>query len=672
MPYNPPILVKKDTFGKDTYADLEEYIIEKVEHLERRLQTFRSHTLSEYVRLYKGRPRYENVEWPWEGASNLTVPLVGTYTDELLSRIMGGIWMYDPLWTAMLAGDTPDKDGEDQKEMIQTFLSDMSYDPDELDLYRVENGLFQSASKYGTGVVNFPWEYQKEIEMLYIGGGLLPSGDEQSSAEGDESELRSSYAAGRETEIVVKDGPHPEMVPLNRWGFDPAVPNLGNMRFMYHIESLDYWQVKDLRGRSPYYKQEQIDDMLLSPDALQEDELEEELNRSKSIEGGSIATGAARWYIYHLCFSFRINMKSYWFFARYWKQKKNVLFITFNNYPRNIRPYEDAKLAYDEESYLGTGFAELVQIFQRELSNNVNWRTNNRNYAMLGVWRIDPGSKLSSILDLMPGVAIPARKDEVEWFKTAADVGYNNAPDEFVLNLAKERAGIDPAVGGAGGGVVNAKRGVYSAAGTSMVLGQSNNRNNLRTSDMRSAHAKIGNKFGLLYSNFGVGDRLKRYGDNAEILKKALENFRNGVLGLRLRPSSAALNKELDRQNDVMLTDRVARFHQQQAQQIEAMMNPQCPPPMKEYFAQTIIAGRVMMQALLRTFNKQNVDAYLPQVKNLLDMILKQGQPPQAGGGANAGQAIGGPQAGGLGQVPQLPNGSMGLGGLPAGPELSM
>lgn len=666
MPYNPPILVTRDTFGLDNYKDLEEYIIEKVEHLERRLQTFRSQTLSEYVRLYKGRPRYETVEWPWEGASNLVVPLVGTYTDELLSRIMGGIWMYDPLWTAMLAGDSPDKDGEDQKEIMQTFLGDMAYDPDELDLYRVENGFFQSASKYGTGVMNFPWEYQKEIEMLYVGGGLGPSDTESSSGEGEDRP-----AKGRENEIVVRDGPHPEMIPLNRWGFDPAVPNLGNMRFFYHIESLDYWQVKDLPGRTHYYKQADLDEMLLAPDALQEDELEEELNRSKGIEGGSIATGAARWYIYHLCFSFRLNKKTYWFFARYWKQKKKILWITFNNYPQNMRPYEDAKLAYDEESYLGTGFAELVQIFQRELSNNVNWRTNNRNYAMLGVWRIDPGSKLSSILDLMPGVGIPARKDEIEWFKTAADVGYNNAPDEFVLSLAKERVGIDPAMGGSGGGVVNPKRGVYSAAGTSMVLGQSNNRNNLRTSDMRSAHAKVGNKFGTLYANFGVGNRLTRYGDNAPILKKALENMRKGNLGLRLRPSSAALNKELDRQNDVMLTDRVERFHQQQAQQIEAMLNPQCPAPMKEYFAQTIIAGRVMMQALLRNFNKSNVDAYLPQIKQLIDAIMKQGAPQQGGppGGMpnGAGAPTGGPQFGGLGQVPQLPNGAMGAGELPTG-----
>jgi len=665
MAYNPPALVKKSTFGREAYEDICEFIKDKIEHLERRLSTFRSQTLSEYARLYRGRPRYENVEWPWEGASNLTVPLVGTYTDELLSRIMGGIWMYDPLWVTNLAGDTPDKDGEEQKEAIQTFLQDEAYDPDELDLYRVENGWFQSASKYGTGVVNCPWEYQKEIEMIYIGGGLTPDAD--SEAEGGEASPQAT-----ENEIVVRDGPHPEMIPLNRWGFDPAVPSLSNMKFMYHIEALNFWEVKDLRGRTPYYKQEDIDEMLLSPDALQEDELEEELNSAKKIEGGSIQTGAARWYIYHLCFSYRLNAKTYWFFARYWKQKRRILWITFNNYPKNLRPYEDAKLAYDEESYLGTGFAELVHVFQRELSNNVNWRTNNRNYAMLGVWRVDPGSKLSSILDLMPGVAIPARKDELEWIKAGADLGYNNSADEFVLGLAKERAGIDPAVGGSGGGVINPKRGIYSAAGTSMVLGQSNNRNNLRTSDMRGAHVKLGNKMLILYSNFGIGNRLQRYASNAEILKKALESARRGVLGLRLRPSSAALNKELDRQNDVMLTDRVERFHQQQAQMIEAMMNPQCPPPMKEYFAQCLISSRVMMQALLRGFGKNNVDAYLPQTKALIDAVLSQGG---AAGGPNAGgnagpQAIGGPNAGGAMQIPQLPNGAMGLGGLPSGQML--
>ena len=97
MPYNPPILVKPKEFGVDDYQELCRYVREKIEHLDRRLQTFRSGTLPEYVRLYKGKPKNENIDWPWENASNLVVQLIGTFSDELLARQMAGIWMYGPL-----------------------------------------------------------------------------------------------------------------------------------------------------------------------------------------------------------------------------------------------------------------------------------------------------------------------------------------------------------------------------------------------------------------------------------------------------------------------------------------------------------------------------------------------------------------------------------------------
>ena len=658
MSYNPPILVRPKDFGKKEYEELCHFIKEKIEHLDRRLATFRTGTLPEYVRLYKGKPKNEEVNWPWEGASNLVVQLIGTFSDELLARQMAGIWMYDPLWTANLAGDTPSKEGEEMKEIYQALLQDMAYDPQELDLYRVEQGAFHSANKYGTGIIHFPWEYQKEIEFTYIGGGAgATAGDEEST-----------MPQGEPSEFISRDGPHPEMIPLNRWGFDPECPNLGNMKFFYHIDKLDYWDMKSLPGRSPYYKQKDIDNLLSSPDARQEDEMEQAFNEGKKIDPGGMAEASARWYIHRCVFYYWKDGKNYCFFANYHKRTDTVLFITYNNYPKNLLPYEDVKLAYDEESYLGTGFGEMLHIYQKELSNNINWRTNNRNYAMLGAWRISPESKLSSILDIFPGVGIPARQGELEYIKTATDVGYNNAPDEFIQACAKERAGIDPAMGGTGGGIVNPKRGIYSAAGTSMVMTQQNNRNSLRTSDTRSAHVKIGQKCGTLYSFFGIGDRLKRYGSNADILSKALEAVAKGTLGLRLRPTSAALNKELERQNDILLSDRLQAYYQRQSQIIEAIMNPQCPPPMKDYFIQTLIAGRVLMQALLRNFNKSNIDAYLPQVKDLIMAIQQMQQqgagagPPQAGGPSNG---AGNQQAGGLDSLQGLPQGIMAGGALP-------
>ncbi len=646
MPYQPPTLVNSKEIGEDQYAEICLFIKDKIAHLDRRLQTFRTEKLPEYVRLYKARPKNQNVDWPWPGAANLVIPIIGTSSDELLARVQAGIWMYDPLWSATMSGDLPAKDGEDLKQIIQNFLMDMAYDPAELDLYRVSQSANHSAIKYGTGIIYTPYEFEEEIERVYVAGG----------------QAEASPVVSRSDTFTRIDGPHPELLPLNRFGFDPSVPKLENMKCFYHIDSLDVWGVKDLRAKSPYYKQSDIDFLVNQPDAVQETEMEREINSQFSIDSSGVDTGAARWYIYTVWFSFILGGHKYAFQAKYHKRSERILWIAFNNYPKNMLPYQDMKLAYDDESYLGTGFAEMVHMIQKEVSNNNNWRTNNRNMAMLGLFRIDPESKLGSLLDIFPGAGIPARKDELEHIKAGQDVGYSDGPDQFHLSIASQRTGVDPATGGAGGGIVNPKRGIYSTGGTSMVMTQFNNRNNLRTGDMRGAHVKLGIKFLTMYSHFGIGEKLKNYGTNAEKLKKALEMFKAGTLGLRLRPSSASMNKELDRQNDVLLSDRLDRYYNSQAQILQALSQPNIPPAMKEYYFDMLLATKVTMQALLRNFGKDNVDTILPDIGKIITSMQ-----PQPGAGAGNGNQAGG----GSNPISQVPSGVMGNGGVPTSVGIS-
>ncbi len=648
MPYQPPTLVTEKLFGPDNYADLCMFIKDKCAHLDRRLQTFRTEKLPEYVRLYKAKPKNETKDFPWPGAANLVIPVIGTASDELLARVMGGIYMYDPLWSATMSGDLPTKDTEELKLIIQNFLMDQAYDPDELDLYRVEQSAWHSAIKYGTGVIYTPYEYEEQVERLYGSGGL-----------GEEPVTSTDHV------FTKRDGPHPELLPLNRFIFDPSVPKLENMKFMGHIESLDMWAVKDLKSKSPYYKQSDIDDLLNRPDAVQETEMEREINAQFSIDSSGVDTGAARWYLYNVHFTFILNGLTYAFQAKYHKATEKILWIVFNNYPKNMLPYQDSKLAYDDESYLGTGFAEMIHMVQKELSQNNNWRTDNRNYAMLGAWRIDPESKLSSMLDIFPGVAIPARKDEIELFKTGIDVGYNDGPDQFHMAIAKERTGVDPAMGGTGGGIVNQKRGIYSAAGTSMVMMQQNNRNSLRTGDIRSSHVKLGCKFLTMYSYFGIGEKLKKYNNAADKLKKALELYKDGTLGLRLRPSSASMNKELERQNGILLSDRLDRYYASQSQMIQAIATPNIPPDLKMYYCESLLATRATMQALLRSFNSDNTETQLPAVEQIVEAAMKMAQ-AQPGAGADNGNQ----QSRGSSPISQVPSGVVGAGGVPAGTGL--
>jgi hypothetical protein len=646
MPFPAPAKVEASKlFSSDDLERLEAFIKDNVKSINSKLESYRSKKLPEYVRLYKGKPKNDEVDFPWPGAANLIIQLIGTFCDELLSRVMA-IYMYDPLWKIEISGDNSDQTGEDQRKILEKFLMDEAYDPSSLNLYPVEQAWFNSAIKYGNGIMEFPWEYDVEQIYNFTGGGTS-----------DEAEVQFEFK-----DVVKRDGPHPRLVPLNKFGIDPSITNLCDANFFYTIETLDYWQVEDLSHRSKLYADlddKVLEEILDNPDRTEADEMQREVLQALSMSNGDDFRGNREYDFYTCYLKFQIGSKRYSLISRYHHKTKKVLFTIFNFYPENAFPVEDVKLTQDEESYFVQGYAQMLRSYQKEVSQNSNWRTNNRNMAMLGVWRVDPGSKLSSVLQMYPGVMAPAKDGEIELIKAGSDVGTNPADDQFICALAKERAGIDPSIGGTGGGLVNNKRGIYSASGTSMVLIQQNNRNNLRMSDMRSGHVRIGIKLLNMWSTFGVGDKIRKYGDKAETLKDALIAYTKKQLGFRLRPTTASNNKELDRQNDILLSGKLDASGQMIAQIVQALgMNKGAmyteQPALAKYYEDYITAIVALDRTIAGNFNHPDMDKLVAMVD--FDLL----KPKQSGGAA--GGASG--QPGGAGPGAGLNQGTIPTGGV--------
>lgn len=627
MPFPAPTKVKANDgisgFTSEDIKDLLDFIKHNVKSIDDKLDSFRTQRLPEYVRLYKGIPKDKEASFPWPGAANLVIQLIGTFCDELLARTLGGMYLYDPLFSISLSGDAPDKTGEEMKRVLEKFLMDEAYDPASLDFYRYESSFYNSAIKYGTGVGEFPWEYDVEKSYVHLSGG-------------ESAEQKVAY---KFDEIVKRDSPKPRFVPLNKFGIDPRIPILGDADFFYTIQTLNYWQVKDLYSKNDLLKgeEEKLAKVMSSPDRTEVAMMQQEINNALNINfSDSTPYGGSEWDFYNCYIRYRKGNSTYSLFAKYHAKTETLLYTIYNFYPKNITPVEDVKLSYDDETYFGTGYAQMLRNYQKELSQNSNWRTNNRNFAMLGIFRVDPDSKLSSILQLYPGVMIPARDGNVERIQGGADIGYNNDADNFIMGCAKERAGVDPAIGGAGGGIVNPKRGIYSASGTSAILMQQNNRNNLRMSDMRSAHVRMAIKLMDMYSSFGIGSKLGKYGDNAEVLKKAFEAYKSGSLGFRLRPTTASNNKELERQNDILLSTSLSRFYQENAQMIQALNQPNMPPGLLKWYSDAIMGNVALMKDILRNFNRDDINRIIPDVTEILKQLPSGGANGQSNQGSGS------------------------------------
>ena len=74
-----------------------------------------------------------------------------------------------------------------------------------------------------------------------------------------------------DAEITKRDSPHPKLVPLNKFGIDPRIPVMADAEFFYTIETLNYWQVKNLPSRNERFikrlsARKHFEKILTSPD----------------------------------------------------------------------------------------------------------------------------------------------------------------------------------------------------------------------------------------------------------------------------------------------------------------------------------------------------------------------------------------------------------------------
>jgi hypothetical protein len=607
MPFPVPQQVDYST---DDLAILTKYIKDKIEYISAKSKGLREQQLPKWARNYKGEPAEDTKTFPWEGASNLVIQLIGTHCDELLARIMS-IYMTNPLFSAKLLGDFDKGEGNEMREIIEEFLVNVAMEPSELDLYRVEETWWSSAIKYGTGVVKFPYELVTEKSYVYIGGGVEAG----------------TKVESRFVDTIKRDSPHPENIPLNLFGIDPKYPTLDNSDFIFHIIKKDRHQLEVMLAHPNIFLKEAIEKIKTQPDTGIVDEFEKAIEGSKK---GFIFNNecADIWHIHECWFRYYKGGQFYSLIAYYHTKTDTFMGCIYNPYPENELAFEDTKLAYDDATYYGYGFCEMLESYQQEVSTTRNWKIDNKQFATTGIGRVNKNSKLASIVNIFPGAFIPADEGEVEALQFGAGALQAGVEDEmFTLQQAAARAGVDPASGGSGGGIVNAKRGVYSAQGTSMVMQSQNNRNNLRMSDMKLAHVKLGRKLLNQYATFGIGNKGLMYGDRAVLLKKALEAYKDKKLGLLIRPSTASLNKELEKQNDVLLSSILERLYTGDAQLIQAISTPGSPPELVQYLMETLLAKNALMKSLLRNFGHDNADMLVP-----VPGFLKEGRNAKIGG----------------------------------------
>lgn len=587
-----PIKPISVNFGSEGDKELEKFVFEKLSANKDSCQVLHEQKVKNWRRLLRGEPKNPKKDFPWPNASNLVVQVIGTCQDIMKARIMGNIWELMPIFPVSLTGEWDEAEqGDEQRAALEEAMNLFATEPDELDLFRVESLWFGEAIGFGTSFLKAPFEHLEEIQVVSLDG---------------------SYSEENDKSYIRKHGPSPEKIPFENFIFDTKASTLSSCDFKAHRIPLSKQDLEE-RAYHKVYDPEIVKEILKSPDEPQTSGSVQQERKAQEGIHESIIPANATWNIYECWFPYFRNGKKYRLVYTYHLKTRKTLRKIFNFYPDNEECFRMARLGYDDDGLLGYGFAEMLEHYQEEISTGHNQRVDNRTLLNTSIARVSRASKLDSIFSLYPGAIVPGEKDEIEIMNLGTSAESSVPEEQLTLQLAERRAGIDMAIQGSGSGTQNPRKGIYSAMGTFSVMQQSNRRSNLRTTDMRYAHVSLGRLLLKLYATFGLGDKAKIFGKNAPLLQKALENSIKGRVSFPIRAATASVNRELEKQNDMLLVNVLRQHHMGVAQILQGVSSGQLPPDMQKYLMDTIISANALMHDLLRGFGKDDTSRLLPE-----------------------------------------------------------
>jgi len=657
-----PVLLK---FSPEEEARRNSFVYDNLMGIIDALRERRENKIKKWRKLKDGTPERPQKTFPWRGASNIVVQVVATNIDTLLAQIMASIYETTPLWPIQIVGDWPTEEEQDeQKRAVEEFLTLMGTEKAELDLYRVESILFDGAIGYGFSVAKVPWI--TDFESVCVG------------------EYRGTPTYRNEK---TKDGPRPEVIPFEDFGCTPTATTLDEARFKFHVLPLSKWDLQE-RAFTGRYDKAKVDSILHAADRPSIDQVKQEKLTDQGVNI-SASEYNQTWFIYECHYKYWVRsggmLRKLNIIEFYHLGTKTSLRAMYNWYPENQNIFIGAQLGYSDRGLYEQGFAEMLEHAQIELTSEHNRYADNETLANTSVYRVDPDSatRLDSNFSIYPTAVVPFRKDEFEVYNMGRASSTGIEREQQALSLVQQRTGVDNGITAAGSGIVNPRRGIYSAMGTFSTLQAGNRRSNLRSNDMRLAHVLLGQTFLKQYSEFGIGSKLRYFGDQGRFLTKAFDNIRSGRMRIPVKAATGSINREIEKQSDMLLVNILRQHYMAIAQLLQGLM--QAPPPMQDYLVNTVIASDFLMRHILRNFGYDDINKLVPEpmlIKQFREQMTNANKQRTAGGAAGSltgataqnvpqqpilptGSPQQGAGAGGTGNIAEQPNIPVPLGGAP-------
>jgi hypothetical protein len=647
MPIPAEIPIAKH-FSPDRVLGIEKYGADRLQSLVRGLRTIRVDKINRWRKIYQGVPREKSKSFPWQNASNLVVQLVGSFTDQLVAKIVMSEFGLDPFFPAEVIGEFERQmHMEERRSAIEEYLHYVGLEPSKLNLLPKYTIWIRNMVKYGFGAIKLlPERVVEQVAMAQDGGTVIFD------------------------DYVRHEGPVCLPLLFEDFLMPATTIELERSPIIAQRAKLQRFQVESLRwDRS--YNRGAVTEFLKTPTRSGPTATEREIENETGARTSGDNTDET-WDVYELYFPYNVMGKRFHLILTVGadEEAQQVIHLksVFNWLPENSLPYRGARLGSDGERAYGFGFCEMLRDYQEEISAIHNRRGDASTAANTNIFRFAPGQQLDSQFSIYPMAGITAEKDGFEVIALGRTANETIKDEQLVLQEATDRAGVGPSSSGQGSGTVN-KKGAYSAMGTFAVMQEGNTRANLNVTEFRQSHYSFGRLALLYYAHFGVpaGD-LKALGKTGKFLEAALKDVKDGKIIIPIRAATGSVNKEVEKQILMLLLNNVRAHWQMVFQFMQQASNPQMPPEMQDYVGQVILSSNLLMKKICKDFAIQDPSSVLPEplgIQDKADQMKKaydiskqmqqqpQGQLPPAGSQTSA--QLPQPQAAGAPGMPAEP-----------------
>lgn len=587
----PIELPARKHFPPERMTEIEKYVGDRLTALKNSLQDIREKKITQWRRIYLGMPREKSKSFPWQNASNLVVQLVGSFVDQLKAKILMSIFGVDPLFDAGLVGIWDRKEhAEEQRQAVQDWLAYSSLEPSHLNLLPKYSAWVSTILRYGMGAIKLlPERKVEQVAMSETSTGRVIF----------EERVRHDGAVA--LPLIFEDF----LIPL-------TVAEIERSPFTAQRARLSRWDVEALKFDSTYDRKT-IEKILKVPDRVGPEETTRDIEMDQGSQSGSGDQTAEEWDFYECYFPYQVAGTTFQLIATYHLGTKSMPKCVFNWLPENSVPYIKGVLGYDGERAYGLGFCEMLKDYQEEVSAIHNRRGDAATLANTNIFRVGSGTQLDTQFSVYPNAIFPGEQGAFEVIPLGRAANETIKDEQITLQLATDRAGVGPSSSGSGAGTIN-KKNAYSAMGTYATMQEGDTRANLNKTEFKQAHYLLGRQKLLYDAHFGIPEAtIQSFGEQGKYLEKALENIKKGRIALPIRAATGSINREVEKQNLMLLLNNVRAHWQMVGQMMQAAENPMLSPTQRDYMLRTIMAGNLLMTKICKDFGISDPTAVLPE-----------------------------------------------------------